>query len=147
MPKSKRNIIPTFARNPKHVAAELALLSKEPGKFDYLTLGYDEQRPEVYLFRNGAKLIRTGLTKWRIHGYASDGKDIESALLEMKAANYLRLAVAAMKEVEVVGQTAKEFQLTYLGLIGKYSNGQTNPTTYHATSGCKNCKCADCDNV
>ena len=113
-----------IVRNAKYMVAELNLLCKEPHKYDFLLDNPGTHRTQVHMFRHGAKLVRMGDNRWSIHGYASDSKDVRSALAELMAARYMRLAVESLHNVDVLGATPQEFTVHYIGMKGYYPNGQ-----------------------
>ena len=82
----------------------------------------------LFLFRSGARLIYLGGNQWSIHGYAADKSDVEAALTQLRAAEYMRLAAMQLKVLDDQMQTPMKFRRKFQGMDARYPDGSPSST-------------------
>lgn len=96
----------------------LELLSDKLGQghFDFLDHTSKYPDSEVFTFKSGAKLGRSGISTWYVHS-AEFECDFHSALCELKAANFMRQARDLMHASQSLRRVPVKDQVTYGGFL------------------------------
>lgn len=84
------------------------------GHFDFLDQSPDEPQPEVFIFKSGAKLGRLSSSRWYAHS-VTHTCDTQSALQELKAANFMRQARDLLHSAQSLRRVPMNLRVTYGG--------------------------------